>query len=314
MDNMDLKGLVVGMDAGGTSTKVKIADLSGKVLDFFEGEGMNINSFGPEGTKKHLEDILDTIREKLGSFEEIKAMCIGIAGISNPDTQSLIKETILSAGITIEPLLVGDQIVALYGAEGTGEGIVLIAGTGSVCSGRRIDENGKEILARAGGWGHLIDDEGSAYALGRDVLTAVVRSQDGRGEKTAMWKAVKEQLHVESVQDLIRFVYAKETGKKEIASLAPIVMTGIEAGEETAFEILKKAAVHLADDVIAVADQLNIESGKVVLAGSVLLKNTLLQTFLKKELKRRRNGIYIGEATYDAAYGAVLAALEKVNA
>lgn len=311
---MDKRPYVVGMDAGGTSTKVVLATLDGVVFDRFEGEGMNINSFGIEATSQHLKKILAQVAVRTEGYEELKGICIGAAGMSNPDTRKVLEDGIKAAGIELDPVLVGDQIIGLYGAEGTGEGIMLIAGTGSVCCGRKIGENGEEINARSGGWGHLIDDEGSAYAIGRDVLSAVVRSQDGREESSIMWKEVCKQLQIQTMGELIKFVYGKDTGKKEIAQLAPIVMKGVESGEEVAFEILKKAAINLADIAVAVCDQLGTTQGNVCMGGSVLLKNTLLQTFTGKEIKRRRPGMTLAMPKYDAAYGAVLAALEKVNA
>lgn len=307
------KPYIVGMDAGGTSTKVVLASLDGTIFDRFEGNGMNVNSFGVEGTRDNLKKILAEIAIRCDGYDQLKGICIGAAGISNADTQRVLKEGISQAGISVEPLLVGDHTIGLYGAEGTGEGIMLIAGTGSICCGRKINENGEVLEGRSGGRGHLIDDEGSAYAIGRDVLSTIVRSLDGREEPTVMWKAVKEQLGVENVNELIRFVYGKDTGKKEIAQLAPIVMKGVDAGEEAAFEILKKAALNLADIAVAVCRQLEITSGKVCISGSVLEKNTLLYTFTNKELKRRLPGMSLDRPKYSAAQGAILACLENLQ-
>ena len=97
-----------------------------------------------------------------------------------------------------------------------GTGCILIAGTGSICTG--ITEDGK--TARAGGWGHLIDDVGSGYALGRDALTAVVRAQDGRGAKTVLTDLVQKAWKVENIGQLIAETYST-ADKSHIASCLP---------------------------------------------------------------------------------------------
>lgn len=83
--------------------------------------------------------------------------------------------------------LVGDHETALAGALEEPAGVILIAGTGSICYG--VNESGAKF--RAGGYGHIIDDAGSAYAIGRDILKAVVRSSDGRQGQTVL----KEKKH-----------------------------------------------------------------------------------------------------------------------
>ena len=96
-------------------------------------------------------------------------------------------------------------------------GTVLIAGTGSICYARTADGR----RARSGGWGHLIDDEGSAYALGRDILRAVVRAADGRAPATALTELIAQRLGAPGVQPVIRFTYAPTTTKRKLPPWPP---------------------------------------------------------------------------------------------
>src|SRR5205085_1278058 len=85
-------------------------------------------------------------------------------------------------------------------------GIVIIAGTGSIVYGR----NQRGEAARAGGWGHLIGDEGSGYWIGREALAAVMRAEDGRGPSTRMTADILEFFTVADVSRLPRIVYDRE--------------------------------------------------------------------------------------------------------
>lgn len=303
------KPYVIGMDGGGTKTKICIADLEGHVFDSFSGGSMNINSQGADGVRQNLASIFKELRQRGADWTFLRGICLGAAGISNPLARQTLKEAVLAAGITREPLILGDHEIALYGAHGCARGLILIAGTGSVCYG--MDGNGKQ--ARAGGFGHLIDDEGSGYAIGRDVLSAIVRAEDGRQAATCMKEAVLQKLNLTSIAQLIQYVYNPQTGKKEIAALAPLVMKGIEAKEEGAEEILDKAAQQLAEMVFAVLRQLDLNTAELAFCGSVLLKNENLAKRLQKKIKIQYPKVTCIYPKQEAAVGAVLGCLQEMQ-
>lgn len=299
---------VLGMDGGGTKTKVCAAGLDGQIFDSFLGGSMNINSMGEAGVRQTMADIFGQLKARGADWTHLRGICLAAAGISNPLTRETLTASVLAAGIEKRPVIIGDHQAALYGAHGKGEGMILIAGTGSICYG--LNHQGRE--ARAGGFGHLIDDEGSGYALGRDVLSAVVQAEDGRKAPTCMRQAVLEQLGLSSIPELIQYVYSPQTGKKEIAALAPIVMKGLEAGEEAAAEILQKAAGHLAELVFPVAKKLSAEAGELAFCGSVITKNEVLIEMLKSKIQAVYPDLRCIRPRQDAAAGAVLRCLEEI--
>lgn len=306
---------VAGFDCGGTKSEVVLSDLSGHVFDTFYGGGLNVNSFGEEASQEHLKKLLNDVIAKAVSEEvpreeailQMKGACVGAAGISNKATLDVIRRAFSGFGFSFEPRVVGDFVSAVYGAHGEGEGLILISGTGSVCCGMH---NGK--IERCGGFGHLIDDEGSAYAIGRDVLSLVVRSLDGRAEKTAITQEVFEKLKIDTVQELVAYVYAPSTGKREIAQMAPLVMTGIRKGEKDAQAILDKAAESLADLAVPVARKLTVESPRIAFCGSVLEKNELLRAQTQDAILKRLPKAQCVPGKADAAYGSVKICLEAL--
>ena len=114
---------------------------------------------------------------------------------------------------------------------------MLISGTGSVCCGR----NDSGTLFRTGGYGWRVDDEGSGYAIGRDILRAAVRAEDGRGPATVLKQAVLEQLGLPDIPGLVAWMYAPQTGKKEVAALAPLLNQALERQDEAAGLIVRHA-------------------------------------------------------------------------
>ncbi len=298
---------VAGMDAGGTKTKVTLMSLKREILCSFEGGGMNVNSFGAEKTKANLMELLSRLNTMDEGFSHLAGWGIGAAGMSNPLTQKTLLMGALESGLKKEPALGGDHIAAFFGALDGEDGIILIAGTGSVCYGQKED-----LSARSGGYGHLIDDEGSGYAIGRDVLSCVVRSIDHRDPPTVMTQAVFQQLGITDAAQIVPFVYSPKTTKKEIAALAPIIMKGIEAGEAAAIKVLLKAAEELSVMVLAVKRQLELEKGNVALCGGVLTKNALLRQITEQKIEEK-TGFSSIFPKQDAAYGACLMALAKLG-
>ena len=218
-----------GMDGGGTKTVLEARAPDGRVLLRERFGPLNLNSAAAQAVRETMQGCTDALARLPGGLEACAALCVGSAGVSNPQARALLEQMLRRCGYRGALLLTGDQETALAGALGAPCGMVLIAGTGSICFGR--DAAGK--TARSGGYGHKIDDEGSGYALGRDALAAVVRAQDGRGPRTLLTDLVFAQLKVVDVGGLVQFTYDPQTDKKQIAALAPLVARAYEAGDES---------------------------------------------------------------------------------
>ena len=231
-----------GMDGGGTKTVLEARAPDGRVLLRERFGPLNLNSAAAQAVRETMQGCTDALARLPGGLEACAALCVGSAGVSNPQARALLEQMLRRCGYRGALLLTGDQETALAGALGAPCGMVLIAGTGSICFGR--DAAGK--TARSGGYGHKIDDEGSGYALGRDALAAVVRAQDGRGPRTLLTDLVFAQLKVVDVGGLVQFTYDPQTDKKQIAALAPLVARAYEAGDEAAKTVVEKACRELA--------------------------------------------------------------------
>lgn len=288
---------LLGIDGGGTHTRLELRDRENRFLRRAEFGPFNINSIGEPAFRALLAQIF----AECGDMPDCRGLCIGAAGVSNPRTEEILAEELRETGFRGIWKLCGDQEIALRGAMDT-PGVVVIAGTGSICFGK--NEAGES--ARSGGYGHLIDDGGSGYALGRDVLSEAVRILDGRN-KGCMLEAVFHELGIHTPGELVSFVYHEKTGKAGIARLAKIALDQAEAGDSAARKILENGAKELYTLVLAVQRRLNLEGCQIGLLGGLLSEDNLYRRIAAQELSQLGQPV---SPAHDALWGAAQIAWE----
>ena len=170
----------LGIDGGGSKTTCVVGDESSLLAAVTSG-GSNITRVGEAGAREALQQ---AIREACLAArinpQQVFCTCIGAAGAGRAEIASTVRK-IVAEIIPGEIEVVGDMEIALAAAFGKGPGVIVIAGTGSIVFGR--DAQGK--VARAGGWGFAISDEGSAHWIGLAAARAVLRAADEVGEDQA---------------------------------------------------------------------------------------------------------------------------------
>ena len=288
---------VAGIDGGGTHTRIEVRDMENRFLRREEFGPFNINSIGEDAFRQLLRDVFAWC----GGMGECARLCIGAAGISNPRMGIIAEEELEAAGFRGSWKLCGDQEIALRGAM-DGPGLVVIAGTGSICFGK----NAAGETARSGGYGHLIDDGGSGYALGRSVLSCAVRCADGRIRNSGIYEDVCERLQG-GVEKIVPFVYAPETDKSAIAKFAPIALEQAAQGDEAAREILRREAKELARLVAAVQQRLDMPKCRIALLGGLIAVENPYREAVADQLT------YLGtvvSARHNALWGAAQMAWE----
>src|SRR6266540_7477736 len=192
---------VLGIDAGGTKTVCLLADARGSIISESRGPGANLLVAGELGVEKVLHEVMElAIGERPVAPA---AICLGIAGVDRVDEASTVRAIMRRICRNARVLVVNDALIALVSGARDAPGIVVIAGTGSIVYGR--NESGE--AARAGGWGHMVGDEGSGYWIGREAVAAVMRGADGRGPATRLADEILAHFSVADVSRLPRIVY-----------------------------------------------------------------------------------------------------------
>lgn len=291
---------ILGIDGGGTHTRLELRDMANCLVRRGEFGPFNINSIGETAFRALLGEIFAWC----GGMTGCARLCVGAAGVSNPRVRQILAEELEKAGFQGTWKLCGDQEIALRGAM-DGPGVAVIAGTGSICFGK----NAAGETARSGGYGHLIDDGGSGYALGRDVLSSAVRAVDGRVEETGILQAVLDRLGGES-EKIVPFVYSPQTDKAAIARFSSIALAQADRGDLEALGILRRGAQELFALVCAVQKRLAMPRCRIALLGGLLAADNAYRRVVAERLAGL--GTVIVPA-HDALWGAAQMAWELDN-
>ncbi len=282
--------LILAIDTGGTKTAAWIVELastgSHRLLGQARTTGGNPLSVGFEKATEAIHAVFVAAHHaaQLGDRRATRAI-FSIAGAANRDMADRFVAWARSVGFADRIAIVSDILPIL--AAGTPDccGVALIAGTGSSAFGRAADGRTK----RCGGWGFLLGDEGSGYAIGRAALQHTLRNLEAGTLNCSLTKAVLGMLAVKSVTELTRTVYSNTDARHAIAALATVVCIVAENDDEEAKAILHTAAVDLAELVVRTADAVGVsDSGlPLALSGGLLINSRLLQIRLQDQLHER---------------------------
>ena len=240
---------MLAIDGGGTKTEVAVATETGEIISrSYSGP----SNWTTTPRKIAQENMIEGIESALKQVPGIKIGLItaGVAGAARKEWE--LKEFLESLNIAKEVIVTTDAHIALVGALLGMEGIIVIAGTGSISYGRRDDRE-----RRTGGWGYLLGDEGSAYDVGRRGMMAALKAYDGRGEKTLLLDMFYEYLGQGDVEALIRIIY--ERPKDIISGFARYVVRSGEMGDMVALDILNTASYELSLLGISTAEGLGYQ-------------------------------------------------------
>lgn len=270
-------GIFVAIDAGGTKTQCLIADET-RVLARAQAGTVKLMRVSEQEATARLQAMLVEAAEAAGvSLGQVTRTCFGLAGVSGPAVQAWARRTV-SAVVGGELILCGDEEIALDAVFAGGEGILVIAGTGTNAIGRAVD--GK--LFGAGGWGPVLGDEGSGYWIGLEAIRAALRAQDRigiGGASTCLLREIEEHWGLKSVAELVALanqrMFAEGMAPPDFAGLAPVVARCAADGDVLAAGILERAGEELAELVSVVFHKMHavvVRDGEIGVAftGSVL--------------------------------------------
>lgn len=259
---------VMGVDGGATKTLAAVLDLrtlegtlqgghpegrrqaGEKVLHLGHGGPSNEDAVGAQAAVEALLGAADEALERAGiEAAELGAAVLAIAGTDTADVERNVRAARTDAWI-----VVNDVVAAWATATGVGPGVAAIAGTGSNVFGVNLD-GGETRAWRAGGWGHLIGDEGSGYWLGVQSIKAGLRDREASGPPTAITDCAPAFFGVASIEAVAALVYSKPLRKGEIAAFAIETARLAEQGDAVACGLYERGARELGEQVAAVIRQ-----------------------------------------------------------
>jgi glucosamine kinase len=304
--------IVVGVDAGGSKTRVIVATGQGETLSEVVGTG---SSMAP-GNAEYCADIIAAlVASALESAEHMgtapKVLYAGVAGTGREEEQIALQAALSGRDLADEVVVETDASIALADAFGDRSGVLLIAGTGSIAYGR----SPSGMLARCGGWGVTFGDEGGGAWIGRRALSVVAAAHDGREPETALTGAILTAAQVNEVEQLIPWAIAAD--REALAALAPSVLAMAMQDDIRANSIVDMAVEELVLHVRALARKLFVDDRAafdLALSGGLLHRGSLLRKRLERRLRAAVPGVSIHADDVDGARGAVKLALRMATA
>lgn len=275
----------LGVDGGGTKTDFLLVDETGKVIASHRGGSAYYLETGLAALEAMLaEGIGATLRAASLSASELEFTFLGLPAYG--EDSIVVSRLDRSAASVLPPdryRCDNDMVCGWAGALAGRDGINIVAGTGSIAYGEF-----RARRARAGGWGELFGDEGSAYWIAREGLTLFARMSDGRSPKGILYELIRARFQVQSDLDVCAKIYGPPAlGRSELAAIAPVVARAAREGDSAALQLFARAAQELASTVHAVRDQLEVppqDKYPVSYSGGMFRSNDLLNPIFESAL------------------------------
>jgi glucosamine kinase len=229
----------LGIDGGGSKSVAALSNGVSVLASQTAIGGCNLNTVSCEDARSVLTEAVQGALSAAGvSANSVVGVCAGVAGAASSQVAAKISAILAEILPRASIQVVGDTVIALEADFAGGPGLVCISGTGSIAFGR--NERGE--LARAGGWGRLVSDEGSGSWIGQRAVSQCLRALD-MGRSSRLITGIMEHWQIATREQLVQRCC---TQVPNFADLFPVVLATAESGDALACELLTAAGAELA--------------------------------------------------------------------
>lgn len=298
----------LGVDGGGTKTHVALMNEKREVVGEGTSGPSNPLRVGVETAVSNIAKALNVATDQAEvSSVDIAAATLGLAGVRRADLKQRVKASFVEQFRIRKTEVFTDAEIALFATTQGKPGIVVIAGTGSVCLGK----NDKGKMAIAGGWGPLAGDEGGGVGIAQTALHAVAKASDGRGIATILSERASEYFRASGPENLIVAIYSPQVDNSRIAGFAQFVVEAAQDGDAVAMNILEEAGSELGLAACAVIDKLGLKKTKVPVGcvGSVFKAGEILTRPMIETVHTVAPKAFLTQPTMPPAHAAALMSL-----
>jgi N-acetylglucosamine kinase-like BadF-type ATPase len=314
---MSNKAYFLGIDGGQSHTTALVADARGQIVGVGHAGASN-HTRAPGGRERLTNAInrsVDTALQQAGllrnqTVAQFNFASAHLAMTGEPHEKVEIVKELLRA----EHLVVGhDALGALAGAHAGGEGVIVLAGTGSVACGEAVDAAGERRSVRVGGRGYLFADEGSAFAIARQAVSLAMRRADRVDDLDELQRTLLKHFKRAKVENIIEDFYAGAISRDQLAAFAARVAALAERGERTAQALIDQAACDLAELADVAVKRLNaLRPLAISYGGGVFRGRRLRQRFIA-EIERRLPAARVVVPRFGPDVGALLLAYRQAG-
>jgi len=301
---------IIGIDGGGTKTMLRLVDRERNALCELFGDAINRYALPADTVRENLTALLDKALSSIPGAN-VLAICLGTAGAINEQDYNFYKDILYAYSSRVS---IYDDVYTMLVAnlkKHPAPGIVFTCGTGSIFYGR--DKDG--VVARVGGWGHIMSDEGSGYEIGVAALRVAAKNYDLQKDMSSMTDLLIKSFSCNDFFELVDHVHTQSSSKKNIAHLAKLVDTAAHMGDKDAIDILSRSAVHLCEMCEILINRLSLDSAPfyIYVNGSVIQKSAFVRDVFDDEIKSRYPMCTVENVSIDSAWGAIEIAFELIK-
>lgn len=299
-------GYYAGLDIGGTHGRVMI-EREGGLTDVYIDEGCAFNTEGEALGREKYRALVDGAMRKFGTTP---SMCLGLcaaaSGMDSPEALASCKSIFADMGFDCDKILIVNDCEIYLFFSGI-PAMSAVVGTGSVCYG--IDSLGKKH--RAGGWNHILSDEGSSFDIGMKTIKRVAERLDGRGEDTILVKLLADEEGITSPYKADIFVNKYIFDKSRIGKISLLCDRAARMGDSAATEIIAGCADDFSRVIFDTYKKMNVTPSEVVrliLSGGVILGCECFYKRLCHDIEREAPNVAAEKPEKSALEAALIAA------
>jgi len=312
-----MTGYFLGVDGGGTKTRFALLNADRKLVGEAQLGTSYFPDVGVDGVRAVLTAGVAAVLAGAGIDEtQIAYAFFGLPAYGEDSKVTPVLQSLPAAILRHQRYACdNDMVCGWAGSLGAEDGINIVAGTGSIGYGQR-----GSLAARAGGWGEVFSDEGSAYWIAIQGLNAYSRMSDGRIPIGPLHGLINESLSLTNDLDLCAQVYGPHARSRgELAEFSPLVAKAAGMGDVAALNIFRRAALELAQIADALRKKLGYPPGepvKLSYSGGAFSAGDILLKPFQNALTAASTDFVLCRPLHDPHYGAALyaARLWRANA
>lgn len=301
---------MAGVDGGATKTVAVVGRPDGTLLGSARAPSSNYHNVGIRTAVRSIRSAVHlACRRAKAPTENLEIVVMGLAGMDSPRDFSVGRRVAHLTGLGKRRIVKHDSVIAVYAATLGRPGIVVNAGTGSFAAG--IGWDGRVI--RAGGWGNIIDDEGSAYDIGKLGIRAALRALDEREKKTMIARLLVKKYKLQALEDIVHEVYDKPMTVDELSEISKLVARAAQRGDRVARDIFVHEGRVSAILVTSIARRLGMTRSNpdIYCAGGVFNAGMKILRPFREELRKNLPRFHIRRPLFAPVVGAFILALRE---
>jgi len=301
---------ILGIDGGGTNTKMCLFNNAGETIFEIAGQGTNLSIY-KELAISRLINLINDISEKAKvSLSEISAFGFGLAGVSNENQRELLLKELDRLDVSARSIILSDAEAAFHLLCPIGTGLLVSVGTGIICLGR----NSKGETYKVAGNGYD-QDIGSGFWIGKQALDRIILNLgliNADKDINEIYKLIMNTYKLKNIDDL-HIVFEDENSVSKIASIAEKIIEMAEQGNDQALSIIQEASRNIGEYIISILEKLNYTNNDFIFAGhGSVIKNSFFRKLLNQSLEFDFKNIHWVLSDISPAYSAgILAAATK---